>query len=69
MIFEDGEGQSLSGLPAARVWAIADAQNLVDEGALEGVQSAYSIEITDAAGSRLATVPVARVIKQGVGRN
>ncbi len=66
VLFLDHEGKDLTGLSSAWAWAIRDAQSLLDEGALDGDVTDYSIEIADEAGRRLATVPVSRLAEQGL---
>ncbi|WP_423066989.1 DUF6894 family protein [Devosia sp. CN2-171] len=69
VLFEDTRGKALSGLPAARAWAMTDARSLINEDALDGDLSTYWIDIADASGTRLATMPIAGVAEQRVGLN
>jgi hypothetical protein len=61
VVYEDHEGEELSGRAAAWDWAIRDAQLLIDQRTFAGAAEDYWIEIVDELRRPLATVPLARL--------
>lgn len=58
-LFEDRQGAVFADLAAASAWAVQDARAIRRSGALIGPVSDHSIEIGDAKGATLASLPFA----------
>ena len=61
-MFEDKRGGEFEDLRAAWDWALHDAEVLIAQRTLEGPVDRHWIEIHDAEGGNVATLPFARVI-------
>ena len=60
-LFEDKQGRAFKDLRAAWDWALHDAQVLIRQRTLQGPIEEHWIEIHDAEGSNVATLPFVRV--------
>ena len=61
-VFEDRRGGDFSDLVAAWRWAVHDARGMIAEGTLEGPIDRQWIEICDATGAVVATMPFERAL-------
>jgi hypothetical protein len=63
VLLKDEEGEELANLDAAREEAVASAREILSEAALGGNagESSSEIEVTDATGKTVLTVPIGRV--------
>ena len=59
-LFEDRRGGEFADLVSAWNWAIEDARSMIAEGALPGLLEESWVEICDATGAVVATVPFVR---------
>jgi hypothetical protein len=57
VLFEDKQGVDLPGAEEAWEWAVQDAKTLTQEGALDGAIDQQWVEVTDEAGSPIASLP------------
>ena len=61
-LFEDKHGAEFADLAAARAWAIQDARTLMKQDAVEGPVERRWIEIADASGAFVGSLPFTRAL-------
>lgn len=62
-VFEDTRGGEFADLNAAWNWALDDVRKLISEGELRGPVERHWVEIVDATGAIVASLPFARVAR------